>query len=72
MILKFLKSGFNTNQGYTIIKRTYTYEDKPYIGYVLAINFTIFWIPGYDRIGVFCDRESLDQYLNLHSILITN
>ena len=72
MILKFLKSGFNTNQGYTIIKRSYNYEGKPYIGYVLAKNFTIFWIPGYDRIEVFCDRESLEHYLNLHSILISN
>ena len=71
-MIKFLKSGFNTNLGYTIIKRSYTYEGKPYIGYVLAKNYTMFWIPGYDRIGVFTDRESLDQYLQLHSILITN
>lgn len=71
-MIKFLKSGFNTNLGHTIIKRCYTYDGKPYIGYVLAKNYTIFWIPGYDRIGVFTDKESLDQYLQLNSILITN
>jgi hypothetical protein len=71
-IINFLKSGFNTNLGYTIIKRSYNYDGKPYVGYVLAKNYNIFWIPGYDRIGVFCDRETLDQYLELNSILITN
>ena len=71
-IINFLKSGFNTNLGYTIIKRSYNYDGKPYVGYVLAKNYNIFWIPGYDRIGVFSDRETLDQYLKLHSILITN
>ena len=71
-IINFLKSGFNTNLGYTIIKRGYTYDGNPYVGYTLVKNYKMFWLPGYDRIGVFSDRETLDKYIEIHSILITN
>lgn len=67
-ILNFIKSGFNTNCGYIVMPTTYSYLGVPQLGYVLAKNYTIFWIPGYDRIGVFLDMESLNQYLELHSI----
>ena len=67
-ILKFLKSGFNSNLGYSIINRTYFYEGKSYIGFILAKNYTMFWIPGYDKVEVFCDKNSLDQYITSNSI----
>ena len=69
-IIKFIKSGFNTNLGYTAIERFYMYNGKPSMGYVLVKNYVIFWIPGYDRISVFIDRESLEEYLELNSIKI--
>ena len=70
-IINFIKSGFNTNLGYTAIERFYMYNGKPYMGYVLVKNYVIFWIPGYDRISVFIDKESLEEYLELNSIKIS-
>lgn len=69
-MIKFLKSGFNTNCGYSVLTRTYNYVGKPQIGYVLVKNYVMFWLPGYDRIEVFTDKESLDQYLEINSIKI--
>jgi hypothetical protein len=71
-MLDFIRSGFNTSLGYSAIERCYMYNGKPYLGYVLVKNYTMFWIPGYDRIGVFSDRETLNQYLELNSISIIN
>jgi len=67
-ILKFLKSGFDTNLGYSVINRTYFFEGKSYIGFILVKNYTMFWIPGYDKKVVFCDKESLDQYITCNNI----
>ena len=69
-IIKFIKSGFDTNLGYTAIERSYMYEGKPHLGYVLVKNYVIFWIPGYDRISVFIDKKALEEYLELNSIKI--
>lgn len=67
--MKFLKSGFNTNCGYSILKRTYNYLGAPHIvGYVLVKNYTFFWISGYDRIELFTDKKSLNEYLEINSI----
>ena len=69
-INKFIKSGFNTDCGYSILKRTYNYLGNPHVGYVLVKNYRIFWIHGYDRIEVFIDKKSLNEYLELNSIKI--
>jgi hypothetical protein len=44
------------------------YEGKPHIGYVLVKNYRIFWIPGYDRVGVFIDKASMNEYLEKNCI----
>lgn len=67
-MIKFLKSGFNANCGYSILIRTYNYLGTPHIGYVLVKNYTFFWIPGYDRIELFTDKKSLNEYLEINSI----
>jgi hypothetical protein len=67
-MIKFIKSGFNTNCGYSILKRTYNYLGVTHIGYMLIKNYTFFWIPGYDRIEVFIDKKQLQEYLELNSI----
>ena len=69
-IMKFIKSGFSTDLGYSAIERFYMYNGKQHMGYVLVKNYVIFWIPGYDRISVFIDREALEGYLKLNSIKI--
>lgn len=67
-MLDFIKSGFNTSLGYSAIERSYMYRGKPYIGYVLVKNYKMFWIPGYDRVSVFIDKESMNLYLEENSI----
>lgn len=67
-MLDFIKSGFSTSLGYTAIERSYMYEGKPHIGYVLVKNYRIFWIPGYDRVGVFIDKASMNEYLEKNFI----
>ena len=69
-IINFFKSGFNWNCGYSVHTRTYSYLGIPQIGYILVKNYICFWIPGYDRIEVFVDKQSLDQYLEFNSIKI--
>jgi hypothetical protein len=67
-MLDFIKSGFNLSLGYSVMKRSYMYGGKPHIGYVLVKNYRIFWIPGYDRIEVFIDEQSMNEYLKVNSI----
>jgi len=71
-IINFFKSGFNTDCGYSVHSRTYTYNGKPQLGYVLVKNYIMFWLPGYDRIEVFVDKADLDEYLTTHSITLNN
>lgn len=67
-IIDFFKSGFNTNDGYSVLTRVYEYRGKYEIGYILVKNYKMFWIPGYDRIDLFVDKQSLEKYLKKHSI----
>ncbi len=67
-IINFFKSCFNWNCGYSVHTRTYSFYGKPQIGYILVKNYIFFWIPGYDRVEVFVDKQSLEQYLEFNSI----
>ena len=62
-LIKFIKNGFNTNTGYSTFDRIYHYGGKPYLGYVLVKNYNMFWIPGYDRIAICCDKRELNETL---------
>ena len=57
--MKWFKTLFNTNTGYFIDKLVYYYEGEPYLGYILCQGYVLFVIPGYDRVGIYCDKESL-------------
>ena len=52
-MIKFIRSGFDWNCGYTVHTRNYDYFGLPQIGYVLVKNYICFWIPGYDKVEVF-------------------
>ena len=55
--LKILASIIFYDDGYYIVDRTYDYNMKYYIGYVLYHKYYIFGLPLYKQIGVFCDKE---------------
>ncbi len=71
-MIKFIKSGFNRDCGYSILKRTYNYLGAPHLGYVLIKKYKFFWISGYDKIEVFTDKRSLNEYLELNSIKLND
>lgn len=62
--IKFIKSGFDSNIGYSILERVYKYNGKVNIGYILVKNYNILWIPGYERIAICCDEKELNDTLN--------
>lgn len=64
MIDKFInliKSGFTSNPAYSVLDRVYSLGDKSFLGYVIVKNYSIFWINGYDRIAMCCDKDELDK-----------
>ena len=67
-IINFFKSCFNWNCGYSVKERTFPFFGKLCTGYVLYKHYICFWIPGYDRVEVFIDKQSLEQYLEFNSI----
>ena len=59
-----LKKLFNSNTGYFLNTHVYDYQGKPQIGYVLCKGYIMFGIPGYDRLGVFIDKDEAETALN--------
>jgi len=62
--IKFIKNGFSTNIGYTVLNRVYYYKGKACQGYILVKNYNICWIPGYERIAVCSSKKELDETLD--------
>ena len=46
----------------------YYYEGKPYKGYELGLGWYICGIFGYDRIALCCDKEQLEDELEIRGI----
>jgi|DEB19_MinimDraft_2_1074335.scaffolds.fasta_scaffold05706_2 hypothetical protein len=62
-LIKFIKNGFSTNIGYTVLERIYYYKGKAHLGYILVKNYNICWIPGYERIAICSSKKELDETL---------
>lgn len=69
-MIKFLKSAFSDNCGYTLIKQYYQYNDEQCIDYILCRNYTIFWLPGNKLVDVFSTEQELNKYLEENSITL--
>jgi hypothetical protein len=67
-MINFIKSGFNTNCGYFVKEMAYPFLGISCIGYVLYKEYKMFWLTGYDRVEVFVDKKSLDEYLEVNKI----
>jgi len=57
LITNFFASGFRSCTGYTLATHLYYYEGKPQIGYVTRKHYVMFWISGYDKIGVYLTKQ---------------
>ena len=57
LIINFFKSGFRSCTGHTIATHLYYYESKPQIGYVIRKHYVMFWLSGYDKIGVYATKQ---------------
>lgn len=57
---RFFKSGFKST-GVSFEKRTYYYDRKPHIGYVVYQNSVVFWLPAKDEIAVCTSMEELKE-----------
>jgi hypothetical protein len=57
---------FNLNTGFFVNKRPYTHVDgKNYVGYELCQGYVILGIPGYQRLDLCHDKNSLDETLEI-------
>jgi hypothetical protein len=54
--------------GYTTEKRIYQYGIDFYIGYILYYEYHILGIVGYDKIGIFHDKNHLDNFIKISNI----
>ena len=60
-VRKIFKKIFNTNTGYFIKEISFPYKGIRAVGYVLCKGYIMFGIPGYDRIGVYLDKQEALQ-----------
>lgn len=60
-VRKIFKNIFNSNTGYFIKEISYSYKGIHAVGYVLCKGYIMFGIPGYDRIGVYLDKQEALQ-----------
>jgi hypothetical protein len=56
-ISNFFKSGFRSCTGHSLATHLYYYEGKPQIGFTIRKHYVMFWIPGYDRVGVYVTQQ---------------
>ena len=66
--MNWIKKIFNLNTGMFVNQRLYTYNGKPHIGFELCQGFVLFGIPGYDRLYICHDKETLDETLEVFDI----
>lgn len=61
-IKKFFTSGFQSCTGHSLATHLYYYEGKPQIGFALRRHYVMFWLSGFDTIGVYLTKvEALDS-----------
>jgi len=66
--MKKLKYFLFHNVGYRIQEVIYDYECKPYKGYILYYEWSIFGIHGTDTIAVCCSKDALDKELSIRNL----
>ena len=56
-ITNFFASGFQPCTGHSLATHLYYYEGKPQIGFVIRKNYVMFWISGFNTIGVYLTKQ---------------
>ena len=58
--------------GYVAVEHIYYHETNPYKGYELCYKYKFLWLDCYDRIAICCDKEHLQQELDIRGITLIN
>jgi hypothetical protein len=61
-IKSFFRSGFISCVGHSIATHLYYYEGKPQIGFIIRNHYVIFWLSGFNTIGIYpTQKEALED-----------